>query len=643
VCGIFGWVLPDQSRRDRDLLARLTDLQFHRGPDGGGYWLNETADGRHQIGLGSRRLSIIDIPGGSQPMWSSDGKIGMVYNGEIYNYVELRAELKAKGRIFSTQSDTEVVVEAYRVWGPDAVRRFRGMFAFALWDTEKQILLLARDPFGKKPLFLHEQNGKILFSSEVESILGFPGVPRALNAAALPSFMLHRYVPGPETLFEGIEKLPPGYYALWQNGTLTKTRYYTPPLASATPDIASFEEAVSELDRVLDDAVRIRMRSDAPFGAYLSGGIDSSAIVSMMVRHAGGTVRTFTAGFREKALSELDYAREVADVFSTEHHELLVEPDAFFAAWPDAVRHRGAPVSEMADVVIMLLSRMARSNVKMVLTGEGSDEVFGGYPKYRGEAWVERYQRVMPEALHRFIFAPLVHALPFGFQRAKVVATAAGEREFDKRMAVWFSGMTSEDSARLAKSDAASGSPGAATDALKFASPLRRMLYFDQMTWLPDNLLERGDRMMMAGSIEGRMPFMDTEVAALGARMPDPFLTGGSGGKRVLRAALKSRLPDRILNRRKIGFQVPVGAWFRGKQKPLLLDLLMSGASRTAAICDEARLSALVHDHLDGRQDNARTLWALANLEMFLREFGLNADAVPETFQDDNVIKFARA
>jgi len=643
VCGIFGWILPDQNRRERDLLARLTDLQFHRGPDAGGYWLGPSADARYQIGLGNRRLSIIDIPGGAQPMWSADGKVAIVYNGEIYNYVELRAELKAKGRIFATQSDTEVAIEAYRVWGPEAIRRFRGMFAFALWDSEKQLLLLARDAFGKKPLFLYEQGGKLLFGSEVQSLLGFPGVSRILDTAALPNFILHRYVPGPQTLFEGIEKLPPGHYAIWQNGTLKKTRYFAPPLTDAVRDISSFEDAVSELDRLLDDAVRVRMRSDAPFGAYLSGGLDSSAIVSTMVRHSGGAVRTFTAGFREKALSELDYAREVADVFSTEHHALLVEPEAFFSAWPEAVRHRGAPVSEMADVVIMLLSRMARANVKMVLTGEGSDEVFGGYPKYRGEGWVELYQRVMPPALHSALFAPLIKALPYRFQRAKVVAAAASEREFDKRMAVWFSGMTSDDCVRLARDNRSFGIPGAATDVLKDPSPLRRMLYFDQTTWLPDNLLERGDRMMMAGSIEGRMPFMDTEVAALAARMPDSFLIGSTGGKRVLRAVMKKRLPDRILNRRKIGFQVPVGDWFRSRQRPLLLDLLRSNASRTAAFCDGARLGRLVDDHLDGRHDNARTLWSLANLEMFLREFDLSAEAVAEPQQTDNVVKFARA
>lgn len=625
MCGIFGWVLPGESRCDRGLLKRLTDLQSHRGPDGGGYWLGDTADDRYQIGLGNRRLSIIDIPGGAQPMWSGDSKIGVVYNGEIYNYLELRTELEAKGRIFATSSDTEVLIEAYRQWGRDAISRLRGMFAFAMWDSERQQLLLARDPSGKKPLFVHEQSGRFLFASEVQSILDFPGVARALNAHAIPGFLLHRYVPGPQTFFEGIEKLPPGHFAVWKNGKLQKTCYFTPPLARLKPDIRKFDDAVAMFDTLLDDAVRIRMRSDAPFGAYLSGGIDSSAIVSTMTRHSPGAVRTFSAGFREMEMSELDYARDVATMFGTEHHELVVDPDAFFSAWPEAIRHRGAPVSETADIVIMLLSRMARSTVKMVLTGEGSDEIFAGYPKYRGETWVELYQKLMPTVVHNALVAPLIHALPFGFQRAKVAATAAGERDFGRRMAVWFGGMTSPDCVRLAKG----GSHYEFADSvLDDPSSLRRMLFFDQSIWLPDNLLERGDRMMMAGSIEGRMPFMDLEIASFAARLPDSFQIGIGHGKRVLRTALSKRLPARILNRRKIGFQVPVGLWFRRKQRALLLDLLASGNARIAAFCRSDRLNALVCDHVEGRQDNSRTLWSLANFEMFLREFDLNGDAV---------------
>jgi asparagine synthase (glutamine-hydrolysing) len=261
----------------------------------------------------------------------------------------------------------------------------------------------------------------------------------------------------------------------------------------------------------------------------------------------------------------------------------------------------------------------------MVLTGEGSDEIFGGYPKYQGETWIALYQTMIPDVVHRAVFAPLIHALPYAFHRAKVAATAAGERNFVKRMAVWFGGMTWDDCTRLANRELSDDFHGPVLDD---ASPLRRMLYFDQSVWLPDNLLERGDRMMMAGSIEGRMPFMDQDIASFAARLPDSFLIAKGQSKRILRAALKKKLPARILERRKIGFQVPVGAWFRGTKRPLLRDLLASDDARIAAICRSDRLKTLVQEHLDGRQDNSRTLWALANLEMFLREFRLGGEAI---------------
>jgi asparagine synthase (glutamine-hydrolysing) len=604
-------------------------MLVHRGPDGGGYWLGNTDDGRFQIGLGNRRLSIIDIAGGTQPMWSADGTIAVVYNGEIYNYIELRMELQSRGCVFSTSSDTEVLIHAYAVWGLDAIVRLRGMFGFALWDSKRQSVLLARDPFGKKPLFLCERNGQMLFGSELAPLLEFPGIDKRLNREALSQYLLRRYVPGPLTFFDGIEKLPPGHFAIWQNGSLRKTRYFNPPLATAAPDIDRFDDAIVRFDQLFDESVRLRMRSDAPFGAYLSGGIDSSAIVSAMVRYSSGPLRTFTAGFREKPLSEIGHAWEIADVFGTEHHELFVEPDAFFAAWPDAVRRRGAPASEMADVVIMLLSRLAHSSVKMVLTGEGSDEMLAGYPKYRAEPWIELYQGLVPPFAHRLLFAPLIRALPYKFHRAKVVAMAAGERDFDTRMAAWFGGMSTADRMRLARG-APSARPNDVSLRAGSASSLRRMLYFDQTSWLPDNLLERGDRMMMAGSIEGRMPFMDTELAAFVARLPDQFLTGARGGKRILRASLKKRLPQHILDRPKLGFRVPVDAWFRGAYGGLLRELLTSAHSRTAALCDRGFVGRLVSRHVEGRSDNSRVLWSLANLEMFLREFELDAESTVE-------------
>ena len=407
MCGIFGWILQAARCPDRAILASLTDLMAHRGPDSSGYWLGDAANGTFQVAFGHRRLSIIDIAGGSQPMHSGDGSITVTYNGEIYNYVELREELKKLGSTFHTNCDTEVLIEAYRMWGTDALLRFRGMFALALWDAPNQQLVLARDPFGKKPLFLSDQpGGGLLFGSEIEPITRFPSIDRALNPHAIEQYLLNRYVPGPLTFFRSINKLPPGCFAVWKNKRLTITRYFTPPLATTQPDIKSWDEASRMFQETFDDAVRIRMRSDAPFGAYLSGGIDSSAIVAAMMRHSTGRVRTFAVGFQETAYSELEHARLVAKALGTDHHELVVSPQMFMDNWSAAIQHRGAPVSETSDIPILMLSQLASRTVKMVLTGEGSDELLGGYPKHRVEPFIDFYQKLAPRIFHEAIIAP---------------------------------------------------------------------------------------------------------------------------------------------------------------------------------------------------------------------------------------------
>jgi asparagine synthase (glutamine-hydrolysing) len=633
LCGIFGWITSKPRPDDSLTLARLTDLLIHRGPDASGYQFAATADGNHHIALGQRRLSIIDIEGGIQPMRSADGKIVLIQNGEIYNYIELRDELRALGHVFHTQSDTEVLVEAWRAWGTGAFARLRGMFAVVLWDERKQMLVLARDPFGKKPLFLAETGGTILFSSEIKPLLEYPGITRQLEASAVDQYLLNRYVPGPKTFFRDVRKLRPGSFAVWQEGVLTESRYFVPPLASERPDIADPEDAAAALSHVLDDAVRIRMRSDAPYGAYLSGGIDSSAIVATMTRHSG-KVRTFSVGFRERAESELGFAREIATRFGTEHHELVVEPDGFLAHWPVAIEHRGAPVSEASDIPILMLSKSAAGSVKMVLTGEGADEMLGGYPKHRAEPWVPLYQRAIPSFMHNALVRPLADALPYNARRLQILGRAFGERDATMRLRTWFGSASSSDR-RLLGWDGMVQPPDDFPIALAHASPLRRMLYFDQMSWLPDNLLERGDRMMMAGSIEGRMPFMDTELAAIAARIPDRLLVGWRAGKRVLRTTLRDVLPKRILHRHKNGFRVPIHAWFRDGYRDVLRDLLVSDASQVSRLCNRAAVHSCLTAHIDGRRNHERLLWTLANLEMFLRQYRCEApEPAAETTPD---------
>lgn len=621
MCGIFGWALNASYRQDKEQLVRFTDLMRHRGPDGSGYWLDETRDSQFQIALGHRRLSIIDIGGGAQPMTSEDRRFTLTFNGEIYNYIELRRELMRLGHHFRTNSDTEVLIEAYREWELEAIRRFRGMFAFALWDACNQRLVLGRDAFGKKPMFLTQRPGAFLFGSEIEPLVKFPGFDSAFDRDALGHYLLNRYVPGPSTFFRAVKKLPPGHYAIWQGGELAIRRFFTPPFATTVPDVTSFDEAVRMFETTFDEAVQIRMRSDAPFGAYLSGGIDSSAIVASMAKHSDERVRTYSVGFSEAEYSELDHARIIAERFGTDHQELIVEPDAFMDHWPTAVLRRGAPVTEASDIPIFMLSQMASSGVKMVLTGEGADELMGGYPKHRAERWVSLYQQLMPKSFHQRVVDPLVRSLPYGMRRMKTLAMAAGERNLENRMPMWFGGVS------LLEYEAILGRSGLAPppDHYPFSSPIgssfRRTLFYDQTSWLPDNLLERGDRMMMAGSIEGRMPFMDTELAGVVARFPDRFLIGGRGGKTVLRATMNKILPTEILRRKKVGFRVPFGEWFRGPYRDFVQDMLTSDASGVARICNKAKLCSLVSDHIKGRQNHERILWSLVNLEVFLRTF----------------------
>jgi asparagine synthase (glutamine-hydrolysing) len=622
MCGLFGWILRAANCPDRTVLVSLTDLMAHRGPDGSGYWFSDAANDSFQVAFGHRRLSIIDIAGGSQPMHSEDGAITVTYNGEIYNYVELREELRQLGCRFRTNCDTEVLIEAYRAWGIDALPRFRGMFAFALWDAPNQQLILARDPFGKKPLFVsHQPGGGLLFGSEIEPMTRFPGIDRALNPQAIEQYLLNRYVPGPMTFFRSIHKLPPGCIAIWKKEKLTITRYFTPPFATSRPDIKSFDEAKRMFQETFEDAVRIRMRSDAPFGAYLSGGIDSSAVVMAMMKHGAGRVRTFAVGFEEKAYSELDHARLVANQLGTDHHEFVVNPQMFMDNWPVAIQHRGAPVSQTSDIPILMLSQLASRTVKMVLTGEGSDELMGGYPKHRAEPFVEIYQKLVPRIFHEAIIAPTVRMLPYNMRRAKLLAAVAGERDWQNRMRFWFGGVSVKERDEMLGHPTSAIPPDPYPFSARHQSALRRMLFFDQTSWLADNLLERGDRMMMAHSVEGRMPFMDIELAKVVARFPDKFLTGVKGGKAVLREAMTRMLPHQILTRRKVGFLVPIGEWFRGQYRDFIRDLLVSKVSIIGRICDDRVIGRLVAEHLRGRQDNDKILWALSNLELFLRVY----------------------
>jgi asparagine synthase (glutamine-hydrolysing) len=625
MCGIAGYFSTNAHQDLTQALHRMTDAIAHRGPDDVGYFESVTTDGNARVGLGHRRLSIIDLSTGHQPLGNADGSVQIVFNGEIYNFETLRAELAARGHTFRTRSDTEAIVHAYEEWGTDCVARLRGMFAFAIWDARRGRLFLARDRFGKKPLFMHAHQGTLLFASEIKALLRFPGVAAQVDRAALWDYFRYRYVPGPATLFAGVRKLMPGSWLLCDSSGTSESRFYLPPDGAKLQHTLACPDPVGGFLQLLEESVRIRMMSDVPFGAFLSGGIDSSAVVGLMARHANLPVKTFSVGFREAAYSELQHARTIAGLFRTEHHELVVSQEHLLEHLPALTRFRDAPVAEPSDIPIYLLASEARRTVKMVLTGEGSDELLGGYPKHVYERYAAAYQ-CLPRLLRRDLIEPVARALPYRFHRAKTAIANLGIESRALRMPRWFGALTDEDCTRLLMLPApavVNGAQNVALDVARGDSALRAILFFDQTSWLPDNLLERGDRMTMGASLEARMPFLDHELAAFVSSLPDAWRVRGFTTKRILRLAMRRLLPSQILQRPKIGFRVPVNEWFRTSMRDYLYEHLTGADSRTRDYYRPEQLRRVLQEHVDGRHNHEKLLWCLLTLEIWQREFSL--------------------
>ena len=617
MCGIAGWIVPAGRSPHERALRPMLEAIAHRGPDGEGVCAFTAPRGGERVALGHRRLAIIDPDGSRQPMLDEPAQLALTFNGEIYNFRELRAELAKLGHRFARDSDTEVLLRAYQQWGIGAVTRLRGQFAFAIWDGARERLVLARDRFGEKPLFLREAAGGLFFASEIKALARAPLAAPQIDPAAIWECLAYRYVPGPRTLFKEIRKLPPATIAVWENGRLRETRYWTPPDREPRRGPAP-RDPVGEFAARLEETVHLEMVSDVPFGAFLSGGIDSSTVVALMCRF-GTRVKTFSVGFAESGYKydELHHAAALARRLGTEHHELVVSHRELMRYLPQLVASRDAPVSEPSDIPIYLLAREASRTVKMVLTGEGSDELLGGYRKHVVENRIGSLAGIPGQRL----LAPLAHALPARLREVKIALSSLACGDWRERYVRWFGAMDFAERRLLApRLSRESSTENPQFDADPATSSLRRVLYYDQTSWLPDNLLERGDRMSMAASIEARVPFLEHRLAEFVATLPDEWRVKGRTTKRVLREAARRLLPADILARPKIGFRVPVGEWLKGEMRDYLVEHLRGSRSLTRAYYDTARLDRLIDEHVGGRQAHDKLLWTLLNLEVWQRQ-----------------------
>jgi asparagine synthase (glutamine-hydrolysing) len=632
MCGIAG--LVDLRRRPTDPadVELLCGRLVHRGPDDlGVHVVGET-------GLGQRRLSIIDLTGGRQPMANEDGSIWVTFNGEIYNFQELRPALESRGHRFATRSDTEAILHSYEERGDNCVDGLRGMFAFALWDARRRRLLLARDRVGKKPLYYAIADGRFLFASELQALVAHPSVPRAIDPTAIDDYLTYGYIPSPKTAFLGVSKLPPAHTLSLELGDdgeaprLEVRRYWDLPYG---PKLALHEhEAEEALLEQLTEAVRLRMIADVPLGALLSGGIDSSLVVALMSRLSDRPVKTFSIGFDERDFNELPYARLVAERYATDHHELIVRPDALDVL-PRLVHQYGEPFADSSAVPSYYVAQLTRQHVKVALSGDGGDESFAGYERYFGSLLAETYRRV-PQVVRGRLIEPLASLVPDSGRRRARLAQAkrflnVASQPLDRRYLRWVSYFSPAEKANLYQDgfraeldglDAGSWLIGLLAEAhAEGASHLDALLAADVRSYLPEDLLVKMDIATMACSLEARSPLLDHKLMEFSARLPVRLKLAGRTSKVLLRRVARRLLPGQVLARRKMGFGVPVGEWMRGVLRPMIQDLLLSPGARCHDWVRPQAIQALMDAHLERSADHTAKLWSLLWLELWAREF----------------------
>ena len=598
------------------MVRGMCDSIVHRGPDDEGYHV----DGGCAIGM--RRLSIIALGSGHQPISNEDGDVWVVFNGEIYNYVEVRAWLAGRGHRFRTESDTEVLVHLYEEEGTRGIARLRGMFGYCIWDARRRKLMLARDPLGKKPLYYAALPGGFYFGSELKC-LRVAGVPLDVDPEALKLYFQFGYVPDPWSIYRSARKLPPGAWLEYTHeGGVRMERYWKMPAPREQPGAQSEAEAQEQLRQIFDESVRLRMIADVPLGAFLSGGIDSSSVVASMARQSGGRVKTFSIGFEEAEFNELGYAALVAQQYNTEHHEILVKPDSVDLT-TRLIRQFDEPFADSSAIPTYIVSEFAARHVKVALSGDGGDELFGGYDIFPLIPRLDSYDRI-PD-LARGFCSFVAERLPYaamGKNYLHMMSRGTGlQRYFERNYAPY------QMRRQLLQPDWMLPADGAYLHQLfhdyllqQPASTLSQALYFETTSKLPGDMLVKVDRMSMAASLEVRCPMLDVRFAEFSATVPNAWKVRGAVGKDILVRALGDRLPPQLLNRTKMGFAIPLAAWLRGPLRDMLHDHLESASLRDRGIVSPGFVKHLLREHEAGRRDNRTWLWSLLVLEMWFRE-----------------------
>jgi asparagine synthase (glutamine-hydrolysing) len=625
MCGIVGFVNSNARAAEREILEKMNDRIIHRGPDEDGFFVKEN------VALAMRRLAIIDLKGGQQPIFNEDKTAAIVFNGEIYNFQEIKKDLETRGHRFYTNCDTEVIVHLYDEYGADCVQHLRGMFAFAIWDSRDNSLFLARDRVGKKPiLYAYRENGDLVFGSEFTALLAHPDISRTVDFEAIDSYLSYLCVPAPQTAFKEIRKLEPAHWLRWKDGRIETKRYWQPDFSKKIK--ITEEEAIEETTRILRESTKLRLISEVPLGAFLSGGVDSSAVVALMAEESSTPVKTFSIGFEEQDFSELKYAKKVAQHVGAEYNEFIVRPNAL-EVLPTLVEHYGEPYADSSAIPTYYVSKETRKFVTVALNGDGGDESFAGYERHAAMRIAEMYHR-FPEFARKLFIEKPINLFPTSELKRSRLRDAkrflqAANLSRTERYFRWLSTFNRDAKKELYTRDfsaaVAQQNPSAVMDkwfaAANGSGILDATLLTDQMTYLPNDLLVKVDIASMANSLEARSPFLDHKVIEFAASLPENLKMQRFETKSLLKKVAARLVPREVVYRRKMGFGVPIGTWFRGEMKSFVREILLSEKSLKRGIARSEMVEKYVNEHTNGERDHTFQVWTLLMLELWFQRF----------------------